>query len=277
METLSENACFGGVQGVYRHASTTCQCDMTFGLFLPAEAKDGPVPVLWYLSGLTCTHENAMTKAGAQAWAAEQGIAIVFPDTSPRGQGVADHEDYDLGQGAGFYVNATQTPWAPHFNMWDYVAEELPALIAENFAIDMDRQAITGHSMGGHGALTLAMNLPGHYRSVSAFAPISNPTGADWGRKQLSAYLGDDEAVWAKHDASLLMKEVGFDGPVLIDTGASDQFIDLLRPEALASAIAERRQQATYRLQPGYDHSYFFVSTFMEDHITFHAEALYGD
>ncbi len=277
METLSENACFGGVQGVYRHASTACQCNMTFGLFLPAEAKDGPVPVLWYLSGLTCTHENAMTKAGAQAWAAEQGIAIVFPDTSPRGEGVADHEDYDLGQGAGFYVNATQTPWAPHFNMWDYVAEELPALIAENFAIDMDRQAITGHSMGGHGALTLAMNLPGRYRSVSAFAPISNPTGADWGRKQLSAYLGDDEAAWAKHDASLLMKEVGFDGPVLIDTGASDQFIDLLRPEALASAIAERRQQATYRLQPGYDHSYFFVSTFMEDHITFHAEALYGD
>ncbi len=277
METLSENACFGGVQGVYRHASTACQCDMTFGLFLPAEAKDGPVPVLWYLSGLTCTHENAMTKAGAQAWAAEQGIAIVFPDTSPRGEGVADHEDYDLGQGAGFYVNATQTPWAPHFNMWDYVAEELPALIAENFAIDMDRQAITGHSMGGHGALTLAMNLPGRYRSVSAFAPISNPTGADWGRKQLSAYLGDDEAAWAKHDASLLMKEVGFDGPVLIDTGANDQFVDLLRPEALASAIAERRQQATYRLQPGYDHSYFFVSTFMEDHITFHAEALYGD
>lgn len=277
METLSENACFGGVQGVYRHASSACQCDMTFGLFLPAEAKDGPVPVLWYLSGLTCTHENAMTKAGAQAWAAEQGIAVVFPDTSPRGECVADHDDYDLGQGAGFYVNATQTPWAPHFNMWNYVAEELPNLLAENFAIDMDRQAITGHSMGGHGALTLAMNLPGRFRSVSAFAPISNPTGADWGRKQLSAYLGDDEAAWAKHDASLMMKEVGFDGPILIDTGANDQFIDLLRPEALATAIAERRQQATYRLQPGYDHSYFFVSTFMEDHITFHAEALYGD
>ncbi|MEW2915861.1 S-formylglutathione hydrolase [Ruegeria sp. ANG10] len=277
METLSENACFGGVQGVYRHASSACQCDMTFGLFLPVEAKDGPVPVLWYLSGLTCTHENAMTKAGAQAWAAEQGIAVVFPDTSPRGEGVADHEDYDLGQGAGFYVNATQGPWAPHFNMWDYVAEELPALLAQNFTIDMERQAITGHSMGGHGALTLAMNLPGRFRSVSAFAPISNPTGADWGRKQLSAYLGDDETAWAKHDASLTMKEVGFDGPILIDTGANDQFIDLLRPEALATAIAERRQQATYRLQPGYDHSYFFVSTFMEDHITFHAEALYGD
>ncbi|WP_170785588.1 S-formylglutathione hydrolase [Ruegeria lacuscaerulensis] len=277
METVSENNCFGGVQGVYCHASTACQCDMTFGLFLPAEAKDGPVPVLWYLSGLTCTHENAMTKAGAQAWAAEQGIAVVFPDTSPRGEGVADHEDYDLGQGAGFYVNATQTPWAPHFNMWDYVAEELPALLAENFAIDMERQAISGHSMGGHGALTLAMNLPGRYRSVSAFAPISNPTGADWGRKQLSAYLGDDEAAWTKHDASLMMKEKGFDGPILIDTGASDQFMDLLRPEALAQAIAERRQQATFRLQPGYDHSYFFVSTFMENHITFHAEALYGD
>lgn len=277
METLSENACFGGVQGVYRHASSACNCDMTFGLFLPAEAKDGPVPVLWYLSGLTCTHENAMTKAGAQGWAAEQGIALVFPDTSPRGTDVADHEDYDLGQGAGFYVNATQKPWAPHFNMWDYVAEELPALLADNFAIDADRQAITGHSMGGHGALTLAMNLPGRYRSVSAFSPISNPMGADWGRKQLSAYLGDDEAGWAKHDASAMMKSTGFNGPVLIDTGANDQFMDLLRPEALAQAIAERRQQATYRLQPGYDHSYYFVSTFMEDHVTFHAEALYGD
>ncbi|GAB4553242.1 MAG: S-formylglutathione hydrolase [Ruegeria sp.] len=277
METLSENACFGGVQGVYRHASSACQCDMTFGLFLPAEAKDGPVPVLWYLSGLTCTHENAMVKAGAQGWAAEQGIALVFPDTSPRGEGVADHEDYDLGQGAGFYVNATQSPWAPHFNMWDYVAEELPALLVENFAIDGDRQAITGHSMGGHGALTLAMNLPGRFRSVSAFAPISNPTTSDWGRKQLSAYLGDDPAAWAKHDATLMMKEKGFDGPILIDTGTNDQFIDLLRPEALAQAIAERRQQATNRLQPGYDHSYFFVSTFIEDHVTFHAEALYGD
>ncbi len=277
METLSENACFGGVQGVYRHASTACQCDMTFGLFLPAEAKDGPVPVLWHLSGLTCTHENAMTKAGAQAWAAEQGIAVVFPDTSPRGEGIADHDDYDLGQGAGFYVNATQEPWAPHFSMWDYVAEELPALLIDRFAIDGDRQAITGHSMGGHGALTLAMNLPGRYRSVSAFAPISNPTGADWGRKQLNAYLGEDEANWVKHDAALLMKEKGFDGPILIDTGANDQFIDLLRPETLAQAIAERRQQATFRLQPGYDHSYFFVSTFMEDHISFHAEALYGD
>ncbi|MDC0660046.1 S-formylglutathione hydrolase [Leisingera sp. SS27] len=275
METVSENRAFGGTQGVYKHASTATGGDMTFGLFLPEEAKDGPVPVLWYLSGLTCTHENAMTKAGAQAWCAEQGIAIVFPDTSPRGEGVADDDAYDLGQGAGFYVNATQNPWAPHFRMWDYVAEELPALLGEKFAIDLDRQAITGHSMGGHGALTLAMNLPGRYKSVSAFAPISNPTASDWGRKQLSAYLGDDEAAWAKHDATLMMREKGFDGPVLIDTGTADQFIDLLKPEALAHAVAERRQQATLRMQPGYDHSYFFVSTFMEEHVSFHADALY--
>ncbi|MCL6282757.1 S-formylglutathione hydrolase [Ruegeria sp. 2012CJ41-6] len=276
METLSENTCFGGVQGVYKHASDACKCDMTFGLFLPAEAKDGPVPVLWYLSGLTCTHENAMTKAGAQGWAAEQGIALVFPDTSPRGEGVADHDDYDLGQGAGFYVNATQKPWSPHFNMWNYVAEELPALLTTNFAIDGERQAITGHSMGGHGALTLAMNLPGRFRSVSGFAPISNPTGADWGRKQLSAYLGDDESNWAQHDSTLMMRETGFDGPILIDTGTNDQFIKLLRPEALAEAMAARRQQVINRLQPGYDHSYFFVSSFMEDHVTFHAEHLWS-
>ena len=275
METVSENRAFGGTQGVYKHASTATGCDMTFGLFLPEEAQDGPVPVLWYLSGLTCTHENAMTKAGAQAWCAEQGIAIVFPDTSPRGEGVANDDAYDLGQGAGFYVNATQEPWAPHFRMWDYVAEELPALLGEKFAIDLDRQAITGHSMGGHGALTLAMNLPGRYKSVSAFAPISNPAASDWGRKQLSAYLGDDEASWAKHDATLLMREKGFDGPILIDTGTTDQFIDLLKPEALAHAAAERRQQATLRMQPGYDHSYFFVSTFMEEHVSFHADALY--
>lgn len=277
METVAENKAFGGTQGVYRHASSATGCDMTFGLFLPEEARDGPVPVLWYLSGLTCTHENAMTKAGAQGWAAEQGIALVFPDTSPRGEDVADDEAYDLGKGAGFYVNATQAPWAPHYNMWDYVAEELPALLGENFAVDLDRQAITGHSMGGHGALTLAMNLPGRFRSVSAFAPISNPTASDWGRKQLSAYLGDDESAWARHDATLLMREKGFDGPVLIDTGTSDQFIDLLKPEALAHAVAERRQQATLRMQPGYDHSYFFVSSFMEEHVAFHADALYRD
>ncbi|MDA9949044.1 S-formylglutathione hydrolase [Paracoccaceae bacterium] len=277
METVAENRCFGGVQGVYTHASETCGGDMTFGLFLPAEAQSGPVPVMWFLSGLTCTHENAMVKAGAQGWAAEQGIALVFPDTSPRGEDVADDDAYDLGQGAGFYVNATQKPWAPHFRMWDYVAEELPTLIGANFAIDAERQAITGHSMGGHGALTLAMGLPGRFRSVSAFAPICNPTASDWGRKQLGAYLGTDETTWAPHDATLMMQSAGFDGPMLIDTGTKDQFLDLLCPEALAAAVSTRRQQAMLRLQPGYDHSYFFISTFMEDHVTFHAEALYSE
>jgi S-formylglutathione hydrolase len=277
METVAENRCFDGVQGVYTHASEACGGDMTFGLFLPAEAQSGPVPVMWFLSGLTCTHENAMVKAGAQGWAAEQGIALVFPDTSPRGEGVADDDAYDLGQGAGFYVNATQKPWAPHFRMWDYVAEELPALIGANFAIDAERQAITGHSMGGHGALTLAMGLPGRFRSVSAFAPICNPTASDWGRKQLGAYLGTDETTWAPHDATLMMQSAGFDGPMLIDTGTKDQFLDLLCPEALAAAVSTRRQQAMLRLQPGYDHSYFFISTFMEDHVTFHAEALYSE
>lgn len=275
METLSENKCFGGVQGVYRHSSASCACDMTFGLFLPEEAKDGPVPVLWYLSGLTCTHENAMVKAGAQGWAAEHGIALVFPDTSPRGDHVADDDAYDLGKGAGFYVNATQDPWAPNYRMWDYVAEELPGLIMNNFPVDHERQSITGHSMGGHGALTLAMGIKGRFRSVSAFAPIAHPTSADWGRKQLAAYLGNDQSTWARHDSTLMMRENGFDGPILIDTGASDQFIDLLKPEALAEAMAARRQQGTLRLQPGYDHSYFFVSSFMEDHVAFHADALY--
>lgn len=276
MEIKSENACFGGVQGVYSHASKATGTDMTFGLFLPAEARDGPVPVLWYLSGLTCTHENAMTKTGAQCWAAEQGIALVFPDTSPRGDGVANDEAFDMGQGAGFYVDATEEPWAKHFQMWNYIAEDLPALIAAEFSVDMERQAITGHSMGGHGALTLAMGLPGRYRSVSAFSPICNPVASDWGRKQLLGYLGADEGKWATHDASLLMTDKGFDGPVLVDTGTNDQFLDLLRPETLAAAAAKRRQQAILRMQPGYDHSYFFVSSFMEDHVTFHAEALYA-
>jgi len=274
METVSENVCFDGVQGVYAHQSEVCGCDMTFGLYLPPQAKAGPVPVLWYLSGLTCTHENAMTKAAAQGMAAEAGIAVVFPDTSPRGDAVADDDAYDLGKGAGFYVNATKDPWAPHFQMWDYVASELPALIGTEFAVDLDRQAITGHSMGGHGALTLAMGLPERFASVSAFAPIANPSASDWGRKQLSAYLGDDGVAWAKHDATLQMREVGFDGPVLVDQGASDQFLELLKPEVLAQAMAARRQDGVFRMQKGYDHSYFFVSTFIPDHVAFHAEAL---
>lgn len=275
METLSENRCFGGVQGVYKHQSKATGTDMTFGLFLPAEAQETKVPLVWFLSGLTCTHENAMTKAGAQAWAAELGLALIFPDTSPRGDGVADDEAYDLGQGAGFYVDASEAPWAPHFQMESYVARELPALVAKNFAILPDRQSITGHSMGGHGALTLAMKYPGQYRSVSAFAPICNPAASDWGQKQLGAYLGTS-ADFAAHDATALMEAKGFDGPVLCDTGADDQFFDLLKSASLAQAMAARRQEGAFRLQKGYDHSYFFVSTFMEEHLRFHAEALYG-
>jgi S-formylglutathione hydrolase len=275
MRTISENKCFGGTQGVYAHTSAATGTEMTFALFLPEDAQDGPVPLLWFLSGLTCTHENAMTKAGAQQFCADHGIALVFPDTSPRGEGVANDEAYDLGQGAGFYVNATQDPWAKHFKMWDYIADELPALLAENFPIDADRQSITGHSMGGHGALTLAMTLKGRFRSVSAFSPIANPTQSDWGRKQFTAYLGADEAKWAAHDATLLMAEHGFDGEVLIDQGTSDQFLDLLKPEALAQAMMARRQAGQFRMQDGYDHSYFFISSFIADHIDFHAEALH--
>jgi len=275
METQSENLSFGGTQGVYKHASTSTGTDMTFAVFLPAEAKEGPVPVLWFLSGLTCTHENAMVKAGAQSWAAEQGIALVFPDTSPRGEGVPNDDAFDLGQGAGFYIDATQEPWSEHFKMWTYTAEELPALLAENFPLDMDRQSITGHSMGGHGALTMAMALPGRFRSVSAFAPICNPTQSDWGRKQFAAYWGDEEK-WGPHDATVLMRGPGFEGPMLIDTGTDDQFWDLLGTEAFAQAFATRRQDGQIRLQKGYDHSYFFISTFMEDHVAFHAEALWA-
>lgn len=274
MKTISENACFGGVQGVYEHRSEACQCDMTFAVFLPEAAKRAPVPVLWYLSGLTCTHENAMVKAGAQAWAAEHGIALVFPDTSPRGDDIADHDDYDLGQGAGFYVDATQSPWAPHFAMESYVMQELPALVADQFAINPERQAITGHSMGGHGALTLAMKYPDRFRAVSAFAPICNPAGSDWGQKQLSAYLGED-ADFEEHDASHLMRTDGLDIPLLVDTGTNDQFWDLLKTNQLAEAITARQVGGSLRLQQGYDHSYFFVSTFMRDHVTFHAEALH--
>ena len=274
LETISENRSFGGVQGVYRHASGATGTDMTFALYLPPQAEKGPVPVLWYLSGLTCTHENAMTKAGAQEHAAREGIALIFPDTSPRGEGVADDDAYDLGQGAGFYVDATEAPWSPHFRMWDYITRELPDLVLGAFPLRRDAQGITGHSMGGHGALTMAMTLPETYRSVSAFAPIANPSESDWGRKQLTAYLGADRAAWAGHDATLLMRERGYPGDMLIDQGTADQFLDLLRPEALAQAVAARRQPAVMRMQPGYDHSYFFVQSFIGDHIRWHAERL---
>jgi S-formylglutathione hydrolase len=246
---------------------------MTFAVYMPPQARQMPVPVLWYLSGLTCTHENAMTKAGLQEHAALHGLAVVFPDTSPRGEGVANDEAYDLGQGAGFYVNATRSPWRPHYRMYDYVVSELRALVLDAFDVE-DRHGITGHSMGGHGALTIAMQNPDLYDSLSAFAPIANPTQSDWGRKQLSAYLGDDEAAWGIHDSVLLMGEKGWKGDVLVDQGASDQFLDLLKPETLSEAMARRRQPGVFRMQEGYDHSYFFVNSFAGDHVAWHAERL---
>lgn len=273
METLSENRSFGGVQGVYKHASEVCGCDMTFAVYLPPQAEDGPVPVLWYLSGLTCTHENAMTKGGFQEHAAQHGLAVVFPDTSPRGVGVADDEAYDLGQGAGFYVNATRSPWRPHFRMYDYIVDELRGLVGANMPLG-ERHGITGHSMGGHGALTIAMRNPDLFDSLSAFAPIANPTQSDWGRKQLSAYLGDDESAWADHDSTLLLEEKGWKADILIDQGGADQFLDLLKPDALAGMMTRRRQPGTFRLQKGYDHSYFFVNSFAGDHVAWHAERL---
>ncbi len=273
METLSENTAFGGTQGVYKHASKACNCDMTFAVYLPPQAKAGPVPTLWYLSGLTCTHENAMTKAAMQEHAARRGVAIVYPDTSPRGDGVADDEDYALGQGAGFYVNATQSPWDAHFQMYDYVLNELPALIAKNFPVNASR-GVTGHSMGGHGALTLALNNPDVFTSVSAFAPIANPAASDWGRVQLAAYLGADETKWAAHDATLLVKAKGWPRDILVDQGTADQFLELLKPENLSAALAAARIPSVFRMQPGYDHSYYFVSTFAADHLDWHADRL---
>ena len=274
MKTHSENKCFEGMQGVYQHWSEACNCDMTFGIFMPSIATSEPVPLVWYLSGLTCTHENAMTKAGAQAAAEEFGVAIVFPDTSPRGNNVPDDDDYDLGQGAGFYLNATEQPWVSNFKMWDYITLDLTNIINKHFNVDMARQSIMGHSMGGHGALTIGMGIPGRFKSISALSPICNPTGADWGRKQLAAYLGNDEQSWVGHDSSILMSNEGFDGKVLIDIGSKDQFMDLLRPETLANAMTQRRQPGEFRIQSGYDHSYFFVSTFIDDHLAFHADLL---
>jgi S-formylglutathione hydrolase len=275
METVSQNASYGGTQGVFSHASKACACEMTFAVYLPPQAKTAKVPVLWYLSGLTCTHANAMEKAGLQEHAARHGLALVFPDTSPRGDDVADDEAYDLGKGAGFYVNATQAPWTPHFQMQDYVLNELRELVMAEFPVT-GSHGITGHSMGGHGAITLALNNPDNYTSLSAFAPIANPSQSDWGRKQLTAYLGKDESLWAAHDATLLVESARWPRDMLIDQGTGDQFLDLLRPESLARALAATRTPSVFRMQPGYDHSYYFISTFGGDHVNWHASRLGG-
>ena len=277
METVSTNASFGGTQDVYSHKSDVCACDMTFAVYTPPQASAGKVPVFLWLSGLTCTHANAMEKAGAQRAAAEHGIAVIFPDTSPRGEGVANDEAYDLGQGAGFYCDATEAPWAPHFRMRSYIVDELPALIREQFpALDMDRVGISGHSMGGHGALTIALNNPDRYRSVSAFAPICNPHGSDWGRKQLTAYLGTDESAWEGYDASKLVAEKGWKDEILADQGDADNFLDLLKTRSLIDACSAKGQKATINMRPGYDHSYYFVASFIPDHMAFHAQRLKG-
>ena len=274
MERLEHRACFGGWQDVYRHRSAVLGCDMTFAIYLPPQAQDGPVPVLYWLSGLTCSEQNFITKAGAQRYAAEHGVAIVCPDTSPRGDGAADADGYDLGKGAGFYVNATQAPWAAHYRMFDYVADELPALVEAHFPVT-DARAISGHSMGGHGALVLALSKPGRYRSVSAFSPIVAPSAVPWGQKAFAAYLGEDRAAWAQYDASQLIGAAADRLPMLIDQGESDEFLDAqLQPWRLKEAADAAGYPVYLRMQPGYDHSYYFIASFIGEHIAHHAAAL---
>ena len=275
-ERIEHRACFGGWQDVYRHRSEVLGCDMTVGVYLPPQVEQGPCPVLYWLSGLTCTEQNFITKAGAQRYAAEHGIILVAPDTSPRGEDVADAEGYDLGKGAGFYVNATQVPWASHYRMYDYIVDELPAWV-EADPMASDRRAISGHSMGGHGALTIALKNPGRYRSVSAFSPIVAPTQVPWGQKAFAAYLGDDREAWKAWDTVELVRQAREQLPLLVDQGDADEFLQgQLKPELLQAAAAEAGHPLTLRLQPGYDHSYYFIASFIGDHIAHHAVALKG-
>lgn len=274
IEQVSSVVCHGGKQDVYRHTSTTLNCDMRFAVFAPAQADNGPLPVLYWLSGLTCTEENFITKAGAQQFAAKHGIIVVAPDTSPRGDDVADDEGYDLGRGAGFYLNATEQPWSAHYHMYDYIVNELPALIEANFAVT-DQRGIFGHSMGGHGALTIALKNPGRYQSVSAFSPIIAPTQVPWGAKAFSAYLGDDRESWKAYDACELVAAADEQLPILIDQGTADCFLEnQLQPERIKAACAAVGHPLELRMQPGYDHSYYFISTFIGDHFAHHAKAL---
>ncbi len=266
---------FGGTLSVHDHDSEACRGPMRFAVYTPPQAKNGPVPVVWYLSGLTCNWSNVMEKSGLQRVASELGLMVVAPDTSPRGDGVADDEAYDLGQGASFYLDATEAPWAPHFSMETYITQELPAVIGAHFPADMTRQAIMGHSMGGHGALTLNFRHPGRYASVSAFSPIVAPTQVPWGRKAFAAYLDEDCPAWGEHDACELVKRQPTDQMILIDQGEADQFLEAqLRPELFEAACREAGQSVTVRRHPGYDHSYWFVASFIEDHLRHHAKAL---
>jgi S-formylglutathione hydrolase len=275
-ETRSLAKSHGGIQGVYSHISAACHCPMTFAVFVPQHEPGTRLPVLWYLSGLTCTHANVMEKGEYRKAAAELGLIIVCPDTSPRGPDVADVPDnWKMGCGASFYVDATETPWAPHYQMYSYVTEELPALVAANFPADMSRQSIFGHSMGGHGALISALKNPGRYKSCSAFAPIVHPMTAEWSRPALEAYLGKDEKAWRAHDAVALIEDGARVPELLVDQGTADSFLaDGLRPQLLAEACGRAGIPLTLRMQEGYDHSYFFISSFMADHIAWHAKRL---
>ncbi|MDB4077200.1 S-formylglutathione hydrolase [Porticoccaceae bacterium] len=277
MEQIGANQSFGGQQLRYKHQSSVLNCEMTFSIYLPPQAKTGPVPVLYWLSGLTCNDENFVQKAGAQQHAAEHGIAIVCLDTSPRGDGVADDPEgaYDMGLGAGFYVNATQKPWAEHYQMYSYITDELPALINGEFPVDSQRASISGHSMGGHGALTIALKNPHRFKSVSAFSPICSPLNCPWGEKTLRGYLGEDKATWAEYDSVALVAKATEHLPVLVDQGDADNFLaDQLKTELLVSAAQEADYPMEIRMQPNYDHSYFFIATFIGEHIAFHARAL---
>jgi S-formylglutathione hydrolase len=274
LERLEHRACFGGWQDVYRHRSSVLDCAMQFAVYLPPAAASKAVPVLYWLSGLTCTEQNFITKAGAQRYAAEHGVALVVPDTSPRGEDVADADSYDLGKGAGFYLNATVAPWSRHYRMYDYIVEELPALIEAQFPVT-DARAISGHSMGGHGALVIAFKNPGRYRSVSAFSPIVAPSQVPWGEKAFSAYLGNDREAWKAYDATELVKLANEKLPLLIDQGDADEFLQTqLRPEVFKQAADAVAYPLTLRMQPGYDHSYYFVASFIGEHVAHHAKAL---
>jgi S-formylglutathione hydrolase len=277
METISEGICFNGKQGVYRHTANTTHCQMEFSVFTPPQALTGDkVPVVWYLSGLTCTQENVTTKAGFQRIAAELGLMIICPDTSPRGEETANDDSYDLGQGAGFYLNATEAPWRRHFQMYDYIAEELPTAIAKHFPADMSRQSIMGHSMGGHGALTIGLKNKDIFKSISAFSPIVSPINCPWGQKALTAYVGAGQETWKEYDACALLNQHGpVESDILIDQGLSDPFLDNeLKPHLFEDICREKQQSLILRKHEGYDHSYFFIASFIEDHLRHHHKYL---